>query len=288
MTTVTNKQRVVLPENNLFPRVVVSALKLKSVSAWMIKLGMLSAGLILPLLMLALWQYAVDQQWLAIQILPPPKLVWSSLVELWQSGDLQNHLKISMTRVFWSVLIGGSAGLVMGIAMGVSRQVKAYLYPTFEVVSQFPVIGWIPLLIIFVGIDEALKISAISLAVIVPVTVNTYKGIANIPYAFLDVAHVYRFRFRQVLKRVILPAALPSIFNGIRQGVMQAWLSLVFVELLASSEGIGYLMVWGRQLLQLDLVVVGIFVIGLIGVVLDASLRWVEFRLQRRWKRGAF
>lgn len=97
----------------------------------------------------------------------------------------------------------------------------------------------------------------------------------------LEVGRVYRFNARQTLTRVVLPAALPSIFNGLRQGVMQAWLSLVFVELLASSEGIGYLMVWGRQLLQLDLVVVGMLATGLIGVMLDGLLHGLEFQLKR-------
>ena len=153
--------------------------------------------------------------------------------------------------------------------------------------SQFPVLGWIPLLIIFAGIDEALKISAISIAVVVPVVVNTLKGIANIPRAWFEVANVYRFTWQQVITRVVLPAAAPSLFNGLRQAVMQAWLTLVFVELLASSEGIGYLMVWGRQLAQLDLVMVGMLVIGLVGVALDLVLRGIEARLQR-WRIAAF
>ncbi|MHA7685575.1 ABC transporter permease [Cupriavidus sp. PET2-C1] len=245
------------------------------------------AGLVLPLLLLGLWQLGATRHWLPEQILPAPTLVWQSAVELWQDGELQKQLLVSLSRVGWSCLIGGSAGLLLGVAMGLSRSVRAYFYPTFEVVSQFPVIGWIPLLIIFVGIDEGLKISAISLAVVVPVTVNTYKGIANIPRAWLEVARVCGFSRTQVLRQVVLPAAAPSLFNGIRQGVMQAWLSLVFVELLASSEGIGYLMVWGRQLLQLDLVVVGMLAIGVVGVALDLSLCWVEARLQG-WRRGAF
>jgi sulfonate transport system permease protein len=239
-----------------------------------------ASGLVLPLLLFALWQYAVNRHWLAEQILPPPALVWQSLVDLWQNGDLASNLAISLTRFGWSLLIGGSTGLLLGLAMGISKSAKAYVYPTFQVVSQFPVVGWIPLLIIFAGIGEELKISAISIAVVVPVAVNTYKGIDNIPQALLEVAKVYRFKFFQVIYRVVLPAASASIFNGIRQGVMQAWLSLVFVELLASSEGIGYLMVWGRQLLQLDIVIVGMIVIGTVGVILDLFLRWIESRLQ--------
>jgi sulfonate transport system permease protein len=248
---------------------------------------LLGAGLALPLLLLGLWQTAVDRHWLAEQILPAPALVRDSFVELWQSGDLLANLSISLQRLGWSLLLGGGGGLALGMAMGISPPVKAYLYPSFQLVSQFPVIGWVPLLIIFAGIGEALKVSAISIAVVVPVAVNTYKGIRNIPRALLEVTAVYRFSFWQTVRRLVLPAASASIFNGLRQGVMQGWLSLVFVELLASSEGIGYLMVWGRQLLQLDIVVVGMLVIGAVGMALDRLLAWAESRLQR-WQRRAY
>jgi sulfonate transport system permease protein len=257
----------------------IKSLMLRLVAAGISTLYVAS-GLILPLMLLLLWQFATNHHWLAEQIVPPPSLVWQSLVDLWHSGDLCTNLIISLSRLGWSLLIGGSIGMVLGLTMGLSTAAKAYIYPSFEVVSQFPVVGWIPLLIIFAGIGEELKISAISIAVVVPIAFNTYKGIANIPHVLLEVASVCRLMPFQIIHRVVLPAASPSIFNGIRQGVMQAWLSLVFVELLASSEGIGYLMVWGRQLMQLDVVIVGMLLIGTVGVALDQFLRWIEFRMQ--------
>jgi sulfonate transport system permease protein len=246
------------------------------------RINQVAVSLILPLAILALWQFAVSHEWIAIQLLPPPELVWQSFFELWDSGDLTSNLLISLSRVFWSVLIGSSIGWLIGFSVALSKTARAYIYPSFEVFSQFPVVGWIPLLIIFLGIDEGLKIAAISIAVVVPVTVATYKGISNIPRNLLEVAQVYRFNRRQVLSRVVLPAALPSLFSGFRQGIMQAWLALVFVELLASSDGVGYLMGYARLLMQLDLVFVGVIVIGVIGVTLDFSLRWLESRLQKR------
>lgn len=243
-------------------------------------------GLLLPLAVLGLWQYAVNHEWVAIQLLPPPELVWQSLRELWDSGELTSHMAVSMSRIAWSVLIGSSIGWLLGFLMGLSKTARAFLYPSFEVFTQFPVVGWIPILIIFLGIDESLKIAAVSIAVVVPVTVATYKGIRNIPRNLLEVGRVYCFSHRQVLLRIVLPAALPSLFSGFRQGIMQAWLALVFVELLASSEGIGYLMVWGRQLMQLDLVFVGVIVIGLVGVTLDVTLRSLEKGLQS-WRHEA-
>jgi sulfonate transport system permease protein len=255
---------------------------LLSIGSFANRLSWGAAGLLLPLAILGLWKFAVIHEWIAIQLLPPPELVWQSLLDLWESGDLSSNLTVSLTRIGWSVLTGSTIGWLLGFSMGMSKTARAYLYPSFEVFSQFPVVGWIPILIIFLGIDEELKIAAISIAVVVPVTVATYKGIVNIPRNLLEVAQVYRFSRRQVLLRVVLPAALPSLFSGFRQGIMQAWLALVFVELLASSEGLGYLMVWGRQLMQLDLVFVGVIVIGIVGVALDLVLRWLESRLQSR------
>lgn len=251
------------------------------------RLGIIAAGLILPALIFWLWSVATERRWLPEQILPEPALVWQSFKELWETGELQGHVAISASRVGWSLLIGGSAGLVLGFGMGLSKAVRAYVFPAFDVVSQFPVLGWIPLLIIFAGIDEPLKISAISISVVIPVAINTLKGIENIPRALFEVSRVYKFTLWQVIQRVVLPCAAPSLFNGLRQGVMQAWLSLVFVELLVSSEGIGYLMVWGRQLAQIDLCIVAMLVIGVVGIALELVLRWIETRLQG-WRRAAF
>ena len=250
-------------------------------------LGRTTSGLVLPLLVLALWTTASQRRWVPEQLLPAPALVWQTLQELWTSGDLFLHLGYSASRVGWSLGIGGSIGLALGFGLALSRTMRAYLLPSFNVISQFPVLGWVPLLIIFAGIDEALKISAISIAVVVPVTLNTLRGLENIPPALLEVGKVYRFSPPQLLWRVLLPAAAPSLFTGLRQAVMQAWVSLVFVELLASSEGVGYLIVWGRQLAQPDLVAAGMIVIGAIGLLLDGGLGRLERRLQS-WRRPAY
>ncbi|MDR2031023.1 MAG: ABC transporter permease [Azoarcus sp.] len=245
---------------------------------WRARAAILHAalGLLAPLALLGLWQLAHSLEWIPVQILPSPQRTWQTFWELYEGGELRANLLISLERVAWSVLAGGLSGLALGFAIGLSPRARAYLYPSFEVFAQFPVIGWIPLLMLFLGIDEALKIVAISLAVAVPVVVNTYKGILDIPGTLLEVGRVYRFSARQSLLRVVIPAASPAIFGGIRQGVMQAWLLLIFVELLASSEGLGFLMIWARQVMQLDIVFVAIVLIGVIGYLLDWALRQVE------------
>ncbi|MDR1423560.1 MAG: ABC transporter permease [Azoarcus sp.] len=261
-----------------FPRALQSAAR----ALWR-ALPNVALGCGIPLGLLALWQFVYVQAWIAPQILPSPQQTWEGFRELYGSGDLALHLSASLQRVAWSVAIGGVIGLALGFVLGLSSCARAWIYPSFAVFAQFPVIGWIPLLMLFIGIDEGLKITAISLAVIVPVAVSTYKGILRVPCALLEVGRVYAFSRHQSLLRIVVPAALPAIFTGVRQGVMQAWLALIFVELLAASEGLGFLMIWSRQLMYMDLVFVAIIAIGIIGYGLDFGLRRIEHRFNR-WK----
>lgn len=270
------------------PATPVSIKPLVDVAAWAGRsLGTLTLALILPLALFGLWWVAADRHWIAEQILPSPAFVWESFQIVWDSGELLGHVKFSASRVAWSLLIGGGSGLVLGFAMGLSPRIKAYVFPTFNALSQLPVLGWIPLLIIFVGIEEALKLSAISIAVVVPVTLNTLNGIDNIPKALLEVGRVYGFTTSQVIRRIVLPATMPSLFTGLRQGVMQAWLTVIFVELLSSSEGLGFFMAYSRSIAQIDMVIVAMFVIGAVGVLIELTLRAIESRLHG-WRKSAF
>jgi hypothetical protein len=134
---------------------------------------------------------------------------------------------------------------------------------------------------LLVGIDEALKIILISKAALVPVALNTAKGIENVPNRYVEVARVFGFTRWQLLSRVVFPAAAAPIWNGIRYGLTHAWLALVVVELLASSEGLGFMIVYGRQLFQLDVVMAAVIVVGAVGFALDKLLARVEVRLLR-------
>ena len=240
-----------------------------------------------PLAMLLLWYFAAKFEWLPPQILPPPNMVVATFLDLVRSGELGDNLWISLWRVLAGFAIGAAAGLALGIAMGLSPRVRDYLYPSFRLVAQVPSVGWLPLLMMLVGIGEALKIILIAKAAGMPIALNTYKGLEGVPTRFIEVARVYGFTRWQLLRRVVLPAALPQIWNGIRYGLTHAWLALVAVELLASSEGLGFLIVYGRQLYQLDVVMATVVVVGAFGYALDKVLAMIETRLLR-WRRDAF
>jgi len=240
-----------------------------------------------PLAILLLWYLAAEFEWLPPQILPPPAMVVTTFIDLVQTGELGDNLWISLWRVLTGFLAGGSAGLALGILMGLSPRARDYLYPSFRLIAQVPSVGWLPLLMMLVGIGEALKIILIAKAAGMPIALNTYKGLENVSTRFIEVARVYRFTRWQLLTKVVLPAALPQIWNGIRYGLTHAWLALVAVELLASSEGLGFLIVYGRQLYQLDVVLAAVVVVGAFGYALDKLLALVEARLLR-WRRNGF
>ncbi len=240
-----------------------------------------------PLTVLLIWYVAAEYEWLPPQILPPPSMVASTFIDLVRTGELPENLWISMWRVLAGFAAGGLGGLALGVLMGLSPTAKDYVYPTFRLIAQVPSIGWLPLLMMLVGIGEALKIILISKAAFVPIALNTYKGLQGVSTRFIEVARVYRFTRWQLLSKVVFPAALPQVWNGIRYGLTHAWLALVAVELLASSEGLGFMIVYGRQLYQLDVVLAAVVVVGAIGFALDKILALIEQRLLR-WRTDGF
>ncbi|CAN7447997.1 ABC transporter permease [Acidovorax sp. LjRoot129] len=239
-----------------------------------------------PLAVLALWQLSATQGWVPEQVLPPPAAVFKVFSEMLVSGELWDNLRISMVRVFAGFGIGLALGLLLGGAMGLFPTFRDYVFPLFKAFSQVPVIGWLPLLILLVGIDEGLKFLLIAKAALVPVAINTCQGIQSVPNRYVEVARVYGFTRWQMLRKVVFPAATAPIWNGVRYGLTHAWLALVVVELLASSEGIGFLIVYGRQLFQLDVVLAAVLAVGIVGFVLDKLLASTEAWLLRWRKPG--
>ena len=237
--------------------------------------------ILLPLALLAIWQTGAAQGWISAQVLPSPTDVWLTLKDLASSGDLWLNVQASLSRVLVGFAIGALLGIVLGAAMGASRTIEAYVLPTFNALVQIPVLAWLPFVLLLVGIGEPLKYILIAKAALVPVTLNTVQAFRDVPASYLDVARVYGFTPRQRILEVVLPLATPTLFTGLRLGFTKAWLSLVVVELVASSEGLGYLIVYGRQLFQLDLVMAAVIVVGAIGYAIDRMLDLCERRAKR-------
>ena len=241
---------------------------------------------IVPVLLFSLWLAGSSFGWIAPQILPAPHLVLETLLDLARSGDLWSNTWISLSRVLVGFAGGTALGLLLGSSLGMSRTLESYVLPSFNALVQIPVLGWLPFLLLLVGIGEPLKYLLIGQAALVPVTLSTLQGFRQAPAAYYEVADVFRYSRWQLITEVVFPAALPTIATGVRLAFTKAWLALVVVELVASSQGLGYLIVYGRQLFQLDLVMAAVIVVGAIGYVIDRLLNALEARLTRGARRA--
>ncbi|WP_345814306.1 ABC transporter permease [Paraburkholderia sp. PREW-6R] len=236
---------------------------------------------VLPAVLFTLWSVGCERGWIAPQILPPPERVFDTLVDLARSGDLARHTLVSLQRVLLGFGAGALLGLVLGAALGLSRTFEAYVLPGFNALVQIPVLGWLPFLLLLVGVGEPLKYILIAHAALVPVTLSTLQGFRQTPAALDEVARVFGYSGWQRIAFLVLPAAVPTLATGVRLAFTKAWLALVVVELVASSEGLGYLIVYGRQLFQLDLVMASVVVVGAIGYTVNRLLDALEARLRR-------
>ena len=223
----------------------------------------------------------LEQGWLSEQVLPPPAYVYETLSDLFASGDLWINAAASLQRVVVGFALGGAIGVALGLAMGLSKTVEDYLLPTFNAIVQIPVLGWLPFALLLFGIGEPLKYVLIAKAAMVPITLCTLQAFHQAPKGLLEAGRAYGFSRWQSVVFIVLPAAIPTLFTGLRLGFTKAWLSLVVVELVASSEGLGYLIVYGRQLFQLDLVMAAVVVVGAIGLLIDRGFDYAERRLNR-------
>ncbi|WP_175768251.1 ABC transporter permease [Burkholderia cenocepacia] len=250
-------------------------------SAALKRLAWQLAPWVLPALLFALWSVGSARGWIAPQILPPPERVLDTLAELASSGDLVRHTLISLQRVLVGFAAGTLLGVSIGVALGLSRTLEAYVLPSFNALVQIPVLGWLPFLLLLVGVGEPLKYLLIAHAALVPVTLSTLQGFRQTPHALDEVARGFGYTRRQRIVHVVLPAAIPTLATGVRLAFTKSWLALVVVELVASSEGLGYLIVYGRQLFQLDLVMAAVVVVGAVGLLINRALDALEARLRR-------
>jgi sulfonate transport system permease protein len=244
-------------------------------------------ALAVPAALLAVWATAGAFNALPPLLLPPPAAVLQALRDLAVSGDLASALIISLRRMLLGFALGAGCGLALGALLGLSHIAERILRPTLMAFVQIPVLAWIPLLMIPFGIGETLKFVCIGIAAFTPVVLNSSKGFRQVPRGLIEVGTLYHLTPSQRLRHILLPGALPAIFTGLRLGLTQAWQSLVVVELVASTEGIGYLAVMARQMFQLDQMLAVMLVIGVCGFALDKTMRGIESACARRFGTAA-
>lgn len=236
-----------------------------------------------PLLLLAVWALAARSGLFSEQILISPWQVAQTAVDLTRSGELVHHLSISLGRLLGGFAIGAVSGALFGAVLARIPLVEAFFGPLFQLLRQLPSIALIPMFILLFGIGETFKLVIVLKATFFVVALASYDAVRQLPPAWLEVAGLYRLPSLTQLRRLLLPATLPAILTGARIALGRSWMVLVGAELLAAESGLGQMMELARQLFQLDVVMVGVVVTGVVGFALDRGCRLLE-RTFVRWQ----
>jgi sulfonate transport system permease protein len=241
--------------------------------------GLLVISWIAPLVLLVSWEVLAQAGWLSPQVLPAPSKVLMTAFKLAISGSLLNDLGVSMLRAAAGFAIGGGVGFALGTLVGFSRTAEALIDRSVQMIRAIPFLALLPLVIVWFGVGEAEKIFLVSLGVCFPIYINTTLGIRQVDPKLLELGRVQGLGTWQLIRRIILPGALPSILTGVRYSLATAWLALVVAETIGAQSGLGFLAMDAREFLRTDVIVLTIVIYALIGVAADSIARLLERRL---------
>ncbi|MEV1320970.1 ABC transporter permease [Micromonospora arborensis] len=237
-----------------------------------------------PLLLLTVWAAGSAAGWLDPRTLSAPWTVVTTAGDLIADGRLQDNLAISAQRAGLGLVIGTVIGTVLALLAGLSRWGEAILDGPIQIKRAIPALALIPLLVLWFGIGEQMKIITITLGVFVPVYIHTHNGLRTIDTRYVELGESLRLRRTTFIRRIVLPGALPGFLLGMRFAVVGAWLSLVVVEQINSTSGIGYMMELAREYGQTDVIIVGLVLYGLLGLLSDGAVRLAQ-RRALSWRR---
>jgi sulfonate transport system permease protein len=236
------------------------------------------AALLLPALLLAGAEVAVRAGLLPANLMPPPSAVAATLVYLAGHG-LAGHVAASTTRVALGFVGGAGAGLLLGAVVALHARTRGLLDPSLQALRAIPSLAWVPLLLLWFGIDELPKLVLIAIGAFFPVYTGVVSGFGGVDRKLVEVGLLYRLAPPSLVRRVLLPAALPAILTGLRNGLSLAWMFMVAAELIAASRGLGYLLSDGRETSRADIVLAAIVLLAVLGKLSDMAMLALERRL---------
>jgi sulfonate transport system permease protein len=209
--------------------------------------------------------------------------VLDAAIGLWRRGLLQQDIVATLLRVAEGFALGSAVAIVLAALTGLSRRAETMLEPTLQALRTVPSLAWAPLLLLWIGIDEAPKITLVAIGAFFPVYVNLVAGITGVDRKLVDVAWVFDLGDWQIARRVVLPAALPELLTGLRLGATQAWLFVVVAEFFGSSRGLGFRLTDSLQSSRVDLMLVALVALAILGKLTDTAIRAIE-RRTLRWR----
>lgn len=243
----------------------------------------LTRALIVPLLLLFIWDFSVRFNIVPSSLVASPGMTLQDLIAMLTDGRLATHCAISLKRLLLGFGIGTSIGILLGTAIGINRLSAELIEPTIAILAPIPTIAWVPLLIMLLGIGDTAKIALIAFGTIFVVILHTSHGIRSTSREFVELAKVFGKGRQDLIIDVLFPAALPEIFTGMRIAMALAWTLLLVSEIIASSEGLGWLIWDARNFSRPDDLFVGMIAVGLLGRLTDYVLVSLE-RSSTRWR----
>jgi len=241
-------------------------------------LPFLAAGIVIVLV----WQLLVSITKPDKAILPPPLDVARTFIHLASDGELAVHTAYSLARVFAAWLLSAAIAIPLGLLMGSSQRLDSLISPFIELFRPISPLAWIPMAILWFGIGEAGKIFVVFIGTFFPILLNTVVGTKGVDPVLLHAGRIFGCTTRTALfRRVVVPAALPSIVVGLRVAFGTGWAAIIAAELVAAHSGLGYLIANGMDILRADQVLVGMITIGLLGFLFDTLFRAMQARFGR-------
>jgi sulfonate transport system permease protein len=226
-------------------------------------------GLLLPLAFAIGWEAIVHRGWSNGRLVPPPSKVISTIVDLARSGELSRHILATLSRVAAGFAFGVIAGTVLGAVSGYWVLARRLLDPTIQALRAIPSIAWVPLFILWLGIFETSKVALIAVGVFFPVYLGVMGAILAVDRKIVEVGRIFRLSGPAMIRRILLPAVLPSYVVALRVGLGLGWMFVVAAEFMGASEGLGYLLIDGQQLGKPAQIVAAIVIFAILGKTTD-------------------
>jgi NitT/TauT family transport system permease protein len=232
---------------------------------------------------LAVWQAAISLGWIDPVFLPSPIAIVDALWQLTISGDLWRHLSISLVRIGSGWVIGSILGVILGLLMGLTSSGRAIGMPLVSAIYPVPKIALLPLLILWLGIGETPKIVTIASGVFFPTVIATLAGVDGAPRNLIRMGQSFNMPMASIIRKIILPSALPGILAGFRISVSIALILVVSAEMIGAQYGIGAFLLTAGNLMQSDDLMAGVVILSILGLVIGALLTMLE-RIFLRWR----
>jgi sulfonate transport system permease protein len=233
-------------------------------------------SLILPILIIIVWFVGSATGSINPSIIPTPQKVGDAFGKMLEDGSLWQHILASFSRVLKGFAIGAISGIVLGLFIGLYFRLNQLFATLIGILRPIPPIAMIPLFIMWLGIGEESKVALVTVGAFWPVLLNTIAGVQSTDPKLIEVAQVFGKSRLTILKDIIIPSTIPSLFTGLRLSISTAWSCVVAAEMIAADKGVGYLIMFARQMSKPAELFVGIISIGVIGLAIDILFQLLQ------------